>query len=159
MLVFMFVVFLVRPCFNLHPIFFGEDEPNLTVAYFSDGLVQPLASLTVWPWKFAENPQGKDRCSSSPIIFFREQKNWGIPTRAWKPSARNGLLNLDLLVMIPPSRDQKKNVRVCAWRYTRDSCGVFRLVTPQKGVINLGVWKTQLTGFLGEFDEIYSEHT
>ena len=37
------------------------------------------------------------------------KRNRGIPTRAWKPSARNGHLNLDLLVMIPPSPETDQN--------------------------------------------------
>lgn len=43
--------------------------------------------------------------------YFMLEKNQGIPTRAWKPSARNGHLNRDLLVMIPPSRETTKMTR------------------------------------------------
>ena len=34
---------------NFHPYIFGEDEPNLTGAYFSDGLVQPPTRLLLGP--------------------------------------------------------------------------------------------------------------
>lgn len=76
-------------------------------------------------------------------LVFMLEKNRGIPTRAWKPSARNGHLNLDLLVMIPPSRETTKKMTcasVCLLLGTSLATN-----NKDKKWVSCVLWKAQLT--------------